>query len=94
VCTPARTSIPSALVPSRIARGAADRACRAVERRHEAVARRVDLDAAEPLELVAHLRVMALEELAPAAVAERGPPRRADNVRDKDRREDAVGLGG
>ena len=49
---------------------AADRARRPVEGGEEPVAGRVDLAPAEALELATHERVVALEQLAPAAVAE------------------------
>src|SRR5689334_22001724 len=51
--------------------GAAHGARRAVEGGEEAVARGVDLAAAKPCELAAHEPVVVLQELAPAAVAER-----------------------
>src|SRR5439155_24867411 len=52
--------------------GAADRPCRPVEAGQEAVAGGVDLAAAEADELAADELVVALEQLAPGAVAERG----------------------
>src|SRR5262249_27959405 len=51
-------------------RGAADPARGAVERGDEAVAGGADLLTAEALELAPHQRVVALEEIAPLAVAE------------------------
>ena len=74
---------------------AADRACGAVEGGEEAVPGRVDLVAAEALELAADGNTVGLEQLAPAAVAEvSGELGRADEVGEEDRREHAVGLRG
>jgi hypothetical protein len=76
-------------------RGSApDRARRSVEGGEEAVPRRVDLAAAEPHELAADERVVALEELQPLAIAELGRPvREAHDVGEEHRRQHAVGLG-
>ena len=71
---------------------AAHRAGRAVEGGEEAVAERLDLLAAVAGERGAHERVMAVEQLAPAAVADlRGPLGRADDVREQDGGEHALG---
>ncbi len=71
---------------------AANRACRPVEDREEAVSGRVDLLACEAVELPPHDRVVLLDEPRPRRVAERpGRLRRADDVREEDRREDAIG---
>src|SRR5262249_60806357 len=73
--------------------GTADPAGGAVERADEAVAGGVALLAAEALELAPHQRVVALEELAPLAVAEpRGEGGRADDVGEEQGGEDAVRL--
>src|SRR5438067_6035212 len=73
--------------------GAADRARGAVERRHEPVAGRVDLDAAEALKLTPDRLVVPLEQLAPAAVAEcDGSLGRSDDVGEENRGEDAIGV--
>jgi hypothetical protein len=72
---------------------AADGARGAVEAREEAVAGRVDLAPAEAHELAAGDRVVAVHEVAPAPVAEpRRVLRRAHDVDEHDRGEDAVGL--
>ena len=72
---------------------AAHRARGTAERGEEAVACRVDLLSAPAPELLPHHLVMAFEKLAPRSVADR---RRAiggsDDVREHQRREDAVGL--
>src|SRR5205823_5348434 len=65
---------------------AADRANRAVELGEESIAGRVDLLAPEARQLLPHERVVALDELAPACVAElREPLRRADDVGEENR---------
>src|SRR5262245_9269923 len=70
---------------------ALDRAPGPVEGREEAVARRVQLLAAEAHELAAHERVVARQQLAPRSVAELCSPfGRADDVCEHDRREHAV----
>src|SRR5215207_1581679 len=58
--------------PAADRRGAADPAARALEGRQEAVAGRVDLVAAEALELVAHEAMVGVEQVPPAAVAQLG----------------------
>ena len=94
VWSPARISMPSARTASRIDGAHADGARRPVERREEPVAGRVDLAAAEALELAPDERVVPLEQVAPAPVAElRRPLGRADDVGEEHRREHAVGLG-
>jgi hypothetical protein len=71
----------------------ADRPRRAVEGGQEAVAHRLDLAAAVELELAADDRVVALEQLAPARVPERGGARRGvHDVREQHRRKHPVGL--
>src|SRR5262249_26311529 len=70
---------------------AADRPCRPVEQREEAVARRVDLLAAETHQLTPDRRMMSLEERAPGRVAElTGLDRRPDEVGEEDAREHTV----
>ena len=72
---------------------AADGARRPVEGREEAVTGGIDLVAAEPFELPADSRVMALEKLAPTPVPHRGGPLcRADDVGEEDRREHPIWL--
>src|SRR5262249_39540859 len=72
---------------------AADRARRTVERREEAVAKRLHRPAAVTHELVATERVVALEQRAPGAVTEpSGGGSRADDVGEEDGRKHAVGL--
>ena len=92
----ARTDVDAEL-PQRVAdrERAADGARRTVERGEEPVAGGVDLAAAKPLELAPNRGVVRAEELAPAAIAElHGPLRRADDVGEENRGEDAVGLRG
>ena len=84
---------PDAPTASTIALARADRPRRSVEHGEEAVAGRVDLAAAEARQLGSDRRVMALEQLPPAAVAElRRELRRADDVREQDGRQDAIRL--
>src|SRR5206468_5668421 len=72
---------------------AADRPGRPVEGREEAVAGRVDRAAAEANELAAHELMVALEQLAPSAIAERGGALTgADDVGEEHGSEHAVGL--
>ena len=71
-----------------------DRPCRAVKGGEEAVAGRVHLLAAEAPQLRADGLVMLLKQLAPGAVPQLGRSRGgADDVREENRREDAVRLG-
>ena len=94
VCTPARTSSPRSRTASRIAHAQRNGARGAVERREEAVTGGVDLAAAVALELAADDRVVAVEQVAPGAVAERDcAVGRPDDVGEDDGREHAVGLG-
>src|SRR5262249_9813903 len=73
---------------------AADRAGGAVERGENPVARGVDLAAPEAAELAPEDRVVPLEEIPPAAIAQgRGLLGGADDVGEEDRGEDAVRLG-
>ena len=72
---------------------AVDGACGAVERREKPVAGRVDLLAAKPRELAPDLGMVLLKELAPGTVTEVSRSRRrADDVREEDRRKHAIGL--
>ena len=74
--------------------GAANPSRRPIKRGEEAVARRVELRASVTQQQPAHGRVVVLEQLAPARVAElHGLGRRADDVGEQDRREHAVDLG-
>src|SRR5207245_4718090 len=73
---------------------AADGTCRPVEGGEEAVPRGVHLLAAEAHELATYELVMALQQLAPTAVAECGRLlARADDVAKEDGGEHTVGLG-
>jgi hypothetical protein len=73
---------------------AADAACRPVEGRQEPVTGGVDLTAAEPGELLTDQGVVAVEEIAPPSVAQRGRPLRGpDDVREHDCGQDPIGLG-
>ena len=66
----------------------------AVERREEAVARRVHLPTTEPRELAADDLVVFLEELPPGAVAEVGSMgSRIDDIGEQDGREHPIRLG-
>src|SRR6516164_782951 len=66
---------------------------RAVERREEAIAQLFHLSAAEPPDLLAYCRVMAVEQHTPLAVAELGGAlRRVDDVGEHDRRQHAIDL--
>src|SRR5207245_10346384 len=82
--------------PDRVAEraGAADRTCRPIERREEAVSCRVDLSAAKAFERDAHDAVMLGQEIAPLEVAER---HRAlggsDDVREEHGGQHAIGIG-
>ena len=74
--------------------GAANPRCRPVERREEPVARRVDLAAAEALELTSDDRVVTLDEVAPTLVADaRGGLRGLDDVGEENGREHPIGFG-
>ncbi len=69
-------------------------ASRPLERGEEAVTRGGDLAPAVASELLAHDRVVGLEEVAPGLVAEgRRPLGRLDDVGEEDRREDSVARG-
>src|SRR6266446_4491040 len=69
----------------------AHRACGTVEGREEAVARRVNLPAAEAAQLLAYGGVVPLEQIAPGAVAEpRGVLRGAHDVGEQHRGQHAV----
>ena len=71
--------------------GAADRATGSVEGGEEPVAGGVDLAPAEPGQLLAHDRVVLVEERAPPGVAELGGPRgRAHDVGEEHRGEPPV----
>src|SRR6202035_2358862 len=71
-----------------------DRARRTVECRQEPVACGVDLTTAEADELAPHGRMVGLEQLAPAAVAELARLLgRPDEVGEENRREHALGIG-
>src|SRR5688572_22151486 len=71
--------------------GALHRTRRAVERAQEAVARRIDLLAAEALDLAPHDIVVAQQAIPPRLVADlREQVRGAHDVREEDRREDPV----
>ena len=73
--------------------GTADRARRAVEAREEAVAGDVELRTAKADEFAADECVMALEQLPPGTIAELSRlRRRADDVSEENRGEDAVRL--
>lgn len=73
---------------------AADGPCGAIERRQEPVAGRVNLPSPEALDLSPHPGVEALEELAPAPIAEGGRAlRRAHDVHEEHGRQHAVRLG-
>src|SRR5213075_469285 len=64
-----------------------------IERCEEAVSRRVNLDAAEPVQQAPDSGVMLIEHISPAAVTELvGPLRRADDVREEHRGQAAVGI--
>src|SRR5882672_11402612 len=64
-----------------------------VERRQKAVARRVDLAATEAPQFRANRRVVRLNQIAPATVADlRGASRGVDDVGEEDGREQTVGL--
>src|SRR5262249_7330342 len=68
---------------------------RAVKSGEEAVTRRVHFAAAEPSQLAPCESVVALQELAPPAVAQRGRPLRgAHDVGDEHCSQDAIGLRG
>ncbi|HEV2005985.1 MAG TPA: hypothetical protein VGQ85_05155, partial [Candidatus Limnocylindrales bacterium] len=74
--------------------GGLNRPCRPVEGGEESVACRVQLAAVESRELAANDRVVPLEELAPGRVAKASCQlRRADDIGEQDRREDALRLG-
>src|SRR5207247_6552789 len=74
--------------------GASDRPCRAVEGGEEAITGGVHLPAAEARELAPDNRVVVPEQLTPGAIAKRDSTfTRADNVREQDRREDALRFG-
>src|SRR5512133_594203 len=74
--------------------GAADGACGAVEACEESVAGDVEFGAAEADKLSADQRVMTLEQFPPGAVAELGRSLRgADDVREKDGRENPLRFG-
>src|SRR5204862_92143 len=73
---------------------AADAAGGAVERRDEAVADGVDLVSAEALELTPDQRVVALEQVAPLAVAEPRRERRARTRGVPDERAPSVAVAG
>ena len=75
VWRPARTSSPSGFIAVDDRQSAPGGACRAVERREEPVAGRVDLDPAIAGEQAANGRVVPLHELPPAAIAEPGGDR-------------------
>src|SRR5439155_9245696 len=71
--------------------GAAHRARGPVERREEAIARGVDLNAPVAREQRAHDRMVPQDQLAPAAVTEvGGMPRRVDDIGEENGGEDAV----
>src|SRR5881392_2647777 len=73
---------------------ATDRARRAVERREEAVADRLDLATLEAAESLSDPALVALEQLSPALVAQLGGRARGvDDVGEQHRGEDALGLG-
>src|SRR5262249_8157540 len=94
VCKPARTSRPSALTPSTIP--CAQRIARAgnVEAGDEAVASRVDLAPTQADELPPHDGVGPLRQSGPSSVAKLGGwLGGADDVREEDRCEHAIGLG-
>src|SRR6185503_3918824 len=75
--------------------GAADRTCRTVERRIEAVACGVLLDTTMPLQLAPHDSVMPLNELAPTAVADiRSLLRRSGDVGEEACREEPIDVDG
>src|SRR5439155_25302391 len=64
-----------------------------VKDRQKAVARRVDLSPAEPAELLADDRVMAIQERPPGVVTEDTCPLgRPDDVGEQDRRQDSILL--
>src|SRR5207302_8312853 len=72
---------------------AADSTRRTVEAREKAVSRGVELDPAVTGQLITDARVMLREQLSPAAVAElRSLCRRADEIGEGHRRQDAVGF--
>src|SRR5690348_15676970 len=74
---------------------APDRARGAVEGRHEPVAGGVDLVSTESQELAPHGRVMILQEVAPAAVAERRRLLgRADDVGEENGRQHTISFRG
>ena len=64
VCSPAAPTRPRLRTPSRIATAAADRTRGPVERREDAVARRLDEPPVEPLELPPDERLVRLERVA------------------------------
>ena len=92
VCSPERIWIPSGRAASVIEHGTADCAGRPVERGEEAVAGRAHLAAAEAAELAADRRVVLLQQVAPAAVAELGGVLgRVDDVGEEDGGQHTVG---
>ena len=94
VCRPARTSIPSGRTAVGDRPRAFDARARAVEGRQEAVAGRLHLAAPVAVELLAHDLVVALEQLAPAAIAELGAPfGGVDDVGEEHGEQLALGLG-
>ena len=74
-------------------RSRADRARGTVECGQKTIARRIDLAPTKAPEVRANDRVMSLEQVAPLAVTKLdGLSRRVDDVREQDRRENAIGF--